>query len=45
MLQDEVEKLLESEEKRVALGVRASQAVVSRKGVVGRCVCRMLERI
>jgi hypothetical protein len=35
--------LLENEEERRALGVRAMNAVVSRKGVVSRCAQRMLE--
>ncbi len=43
MLLDEVDMLLENEEERRALGVRAMNAVVSRKGVVSRCAQRMLE--
>lgn len=43
MLMDEVEELLESEDKRRSLGERASQVVMSRKGVVSRCTRRMLE--
>ncbi len=45
MVMDEVEELLESAEKRRAIGARAMEAVISRKGVVSRCVQRMLELI
>jgi 3-deoxy-D-manno-octulosonic-acid transferase len=45
MLLDEVDMLLESEERRRALGARAVNAVVSRKGVVSRCAQRILEII
>jgi len=42
MLLDEVEELLQKEEKRQQLGARAAQAVVNRKGVVARCAGVML---
>ncbi|MDA3925036.1 MAG: 3-deoxy-D-manno-octulosonic acid transferase [Kiritimatiellae bacterium] len=45
MLLDEVEELLNNDEKRLTLGARASQAVVNRKGVVERCAAKMLKAI
>jgi len=43
MLRNEVARLLGDQEERIALGERALQAVVSRKGVVARCAGWMLE--
>jgi 3-deoxy-D-manno-octulosonic-acid transferase len=42
MLSGEVARLLGDQEARMALGARALQAVVSRKGVVERCAAKML---
>ena len=42
MLLEEVERLLEDDEARCALGIRAAAAAAARKGVVERCATRML---
>ncbi|MFO7936867.1 MAG: 3-deoxy-D-manno-octulosonic acid transferase [Kiritimatiellia bacterium] len=41
VVMDEIEALLEDEQKRKAMGERAAAAVISRRGVVERCVRRM----
>jgi len=43
MVMNEIEVLLENDEKRISLGERASAAVINRKGVVERCVRRIRE--